>query len=130
MIFFGPISSVFDITTFALMWWAFGANSVAEQGLFQSGWLVVGLLTQTLVVHMIRTPKLPFIESRAAAPLMVTTLAIMAAGVWLPMGPLAEYFKLQTLRVAYFSWLLGILLAYCVLTTVMKRYCIRRFGWQ
>ena len=130
MIFFGPISSVFDLATFALMWWVFGANSVASQGLFQSGWFVVGLLTQTLVVHMIRTPKLPFIESRAAAPLMVMTLAIMAAGIFLPMGPLAEYFKLQALPLAYFPWLAGILLGYCVLTTVMKRYYIRRFGWE
>ena len=130
MIFFGPISSVFDLATFALMWWVFGANSVAGQGLFQSGWFVVGLLTQTLVVHMIRTPKLPFIDSRAAAPLMVMTLAIMAAGVFLPMGPLADYFKLQALPMAYFFWLAGSLLGHCVLTTAMKRYYIRRFGWE
>ena len=130
MIFFGPISSVFDMATFALMWWVFGANSVASQSLFQSGWFVVGLLTQTLVVHMIRTPKLPFIESRAAAPLMVMTLAIMAAGIFLPMGPFAEYFKLQALPLAYFPWLAGILMGYCVLTTMMKRHYIRRFGWE
>ncbi|HEY8708789.1 MAG TPA: magnesium-translocating P-type ATPase, partial [Burkholderiaceae bacterium] len=130
MIFFGPISSVFDLTTFAVMWWVFGANTVAMQSLFQSGWFVVGLLTQTLVVHMIRTPKLPFIESHAAAPLMVMTLAIMAVGIFLPMGPLAGYFKLQALPLAYFLWLVGILLGYCVLTTVMKRFYIRRFGWQ
>ena len=129
MVFFGPISSVFDIATFALMWWVFDANSVAQQRLFQSGWFIVGLLTQTLVVHMIRTPKLPFIESRAATPLMVMTLAIMAVGIWLPMGPLADDFKLQALPPAYFAWLTGILLAYCVLTTVMKRVYIRRYGW-
>ncbi len=130
MIFFGPISSLFDIATFAVMWWVFSANSVAEQRLFQSGWFVVGLLTQTLVVHMIRTPKLPFIESRAAAPLMLMTLAIMAIGIWLPMGPLAEYFKLQALPLAYFAWLAGILLGYCVMTALMKRFYIRRYGWQ
>ena len=130
MVFFGPISSVFDITTFALMWWVFDANSVAQQRLFQSGWFVVGLLTQTLVVHMIRTPKLPFVESRAATPLIVMTLTIMALGVWLPMGPLADYFKLQALPPAYFAWLLGILLAYSVLTTAMKRHYIRRYGWD
>jgi len=130
MLFFGPISSVFDITTFGLMWWVFGANSVARQGLFQSGWFVVGLLTQTLVVHMIRTPKLPFIESRAAAPLTAMTLAIMAVGILLPMGPLAEYFKLVPLPPAYFAWLAAILLGYCVLATVMKRFYVRRFGWQ
>ena len=129
-VFFGPISSVFDIATFALMWWVFDANSVAQQRLFQSGWFVVGLLTQTLVVHMIRTPKLPFIESRAATPLIVMTLTIMTLGAWLPMGPLADYFKLQALPPAYFAWLLGILLAYSVLTTAMKRHYIRRYGWD
>ena len=127
MVFFGPISSLFDIVTFAVMWWVFSANSVAEQRLFQSGWFVVGLLTQTLIVHMIRTPKLPFIESRAAAPLMAMTLVIMAVGIFLPMGPLADYFKLPT---AYFRWLAGILLGYCVLTKVLKRFYIRRFGSQ
>ena len=130
MLFFGPISSVFDIATFALMWWVFGANTIAKQGLFQSGWFVVGLLTQTLVVHMIRTTRLPFIESRAASALTSMTLLIMAVGIFLPMGPLADYFKLQALPMAYFPWLAGILLAYCALTTVMKRYYIRRFGWQ
>jgi Mg2+-importing ATPase len=121
---------VFDIATFALMWWVFGANSLAQQGLFQSGWFVVGLLTQTLVVHMIRTPRLPFIQSRASAPLVLTTLVIMAIGVFLPMGPLAEYFKLVALPVEYFAWLIAILVGYCVLVTVMKRYYVRRFGWN
>nr|WP_221302677.1 magnesium-translocating P-type ATPase [Quisquiliibacterium transsilvanicum] len=130
MLFFGPISSVFDITTFAMMWWVFKADTVAEQTLFQSGWFVVGLLTQTLIVHMIRTPKLPFVESRAAAPLMAMSVAIMIVGVWLPMGPLAGHFKLQSLPPAYFVWLAGILLGYGVLTTAMKRMYIRHFGWQ
>ena len=130
MLFFGPISSLFDIATFATMWWVFDANSMARQGLFQSGWFVVGLLTQTLVVHMLRTPKLPFVQSRAAMPLTVMTLAIVALGIWLPMGPLADYFRLQALPPAYFGWLLAILLGYAALTTVMKRVYIRRYGWQ
>ncbi|MEO7127939.1 MAG: magnesium-translocating P-type ATPase, partial [Rhodoferax sp.] len=92
MVFFGPISSIFDIVTFCLMWYVFKANTVQDQSLFQSGWFVVGLLTQTLIVHMIRTPKLPFIQSRAAWPLTVMTLFIMAVGVFLPMGPLAGAF--------------------------------------
>ena len=130
MIFFGPISSVFDITTFAVMWWVFKANTVETQALFQSGWFVVGLLTQTLVVHMIRTPRLPFVESRAAAPLMLMTGAIVIVGLWLPMGPLAGHFKLQALPPTFFLWLAGILLGYGVLTTAMKRWYIRRFSWQ
>ena len=130
MLFFGPISSIFDIATFALMWWIFDANVVARQTLFQSGWFVVGLLTQTLVVHLIRTPKLPFIQSTAATPLLVMTFAIMVMGVWLPMGPLAGDFKLQALPAAYFGWLAAILAGYCALTTGMKRVYVKRFGWQ
>jgi len=130
MLFFGPISSLFDGLTFALMWWVFDANVPARAGLFQSGWFVVGLLTQTLVVHMIRTPRLPFIQSRAAAPLLVSTLAIMALGLWLPMGPLAPVFQLQPLPPAYFGWLAALLLGYALLTTAMKQFYLRRFGWQ
>ena len=130
MLFFGPISSLFDIVTFATMWWVFHANTLVLQGLFQSGWFVVSLLTQTLVVHMLRTPKLPFVQSVTAAPLMVMTVAIMAIGLWLPLGPLADYFKLQALPLAYYGWLVAILLGYALLTTVMKRFYIRRYGWQ
>ena len=130
MLFFGPISSLFDIITFAVMWWVFSADSVAGQTLFQSAWFVVGLLTQTLVVHMLRTPKLPFIQSRASLPLMGMTLAIMAVGLWLPLGPLAGYFKLQALPVGYYAWLVAILFGYCALTTLMKRVYIHRYGWQ
>jgi Mg2+-importing ATPase len=128
--FFGPISSLFDLATFGLMWWVFDANAVATQSLFQSGWFVVGLLTQTLVVHMLRTPKLPFIESRAAAPLLWLTLAIMAFGLFLPQGPLAGYFRFTPLPPAYFGWLALILFGYCLLTTAMKRFYLRRYGWQ
>ena len=130
MVFFGPISSIFDITTYLVMWFVFAANTVGKQSLFQSGWFVVGLLTQTLIVHMIRTPKLPFVESRAAAPLLVMTGLIMVIGVFLPMGTLAEYFKLQALPLTYFPWMVGIVLGYALLTTAMKRVYIRRFGWQ
>ena len=130
MLFFGPISSLFDIITFGVMWWVFHADSMARQGLFQSGWFVVGLLTQTLVVHLVRTPKLAFVQSHAAAPLMGMTLAVMAVGLWLPLGPLAGYFKLQALPLAYYGWLLAILVGYCTLTTLMKRVYIKHFGWQ
>ncbi len=130
MLFFGPISSVLDVVTFAVMWYVFEANATEHQSLFQSGWFVVGLLTQTLIVHMIRTPKIAFIESRAAWPLISATLIIMAIGIFLPMGPLADYFKLQPLPWPYFVWLLGILFSYALLTSLMKRYYIRRFGWQ
>ena len=130
MVVFGPISSLFDIATFALMWWVFGADTATRQSLFQSGWFVVGLLTQTLIVHMIRTPKLAFFGSRASAPLTIMTLAIAAAGIILPMGPLATYFQMQPLPVPYFAWLAIILMAYGGLVSVVKLFYVRRFGWQ
>jgi Mg2+-importing ATPase len=130
MLFFGPVSSVFDITTFLVMWFVFGANTPEHQTLFQSGWFIEGLMTQTLVVHMIRTQKIPFIESRPGTALLVTTCLIMAIGIFIPMGPIASYFKLQALPLVYFPILLAILAGYMVLTQGMKRYYARRFGWQ
>ena len=130
MLFFGPISSIFDILTFCLMWYVFQANTPEHQTLFQSGWFVVGLLTQTLIVHMIRTPKIPFLQSRAATPLLVMTGVIMAIGIFLPMGPLASYFKLEALPPLYFVFLPVILLAYMGLTQAVKGLYIRKFGWQ
>lgn len=130
MIFFGPISSVFDILTYAMMWFVFSANTPENQTLFQSGWFIVGLLTQTLVVHMIRTAKIPFIQSRASMPLMIMTAIIMVIGIWLPMGPLAEYVKLEALPPLYFVFLPMILLGYMVLTQALKGIYIRRYGWQ
>ncbi|HEY0268170.1 MAG TPA: cation transporting ATPase C-terminal domain-containing protein, partial [Methyloradius sp.] len=130
MLFFGPISSIFDIITYIMMWFVFSANTPQQQTVFQSGWFIVGLLTQTLIVHMIRTPKIPFIQSRAAPALMLMTAMIMAIGIFLPMGPLASYFKLQALPPLYFVFLPIILLAYMLLTQTMKQYYVRRFGWQ
>ncbi|WP_368649045.1 magnesium-translocating P-type ATPase [Castellaniella ginsengisoli] len=130
MLFFGPVSSVFDILTFAMMWFVFGAGTPARQTLFQSGWFVVGLLTQTLIVHMIRTAKVPFVQSRAAWPLLAMTGVIMAAGLFLPMGPLAQGLRLQALPPLYFALLPLILLGYMGLTQWMKGFYVRRWGWQ
>lgn len=130
MVFFGPISSIFDIATFALMWYVFQANTPEHQTLFQSGWFVEGLLSQTLIVHMIRTRRIPFLQSRASWPLMGMTLAVVASGLLLPFSPLAEYFHLQALPWSYFPWLVSILLGYCVLTQLLKGVWVRRYGWQ
>jgi Mg2+-importing ATPase len=130
MLFFGPISSIFDITTYVVMWFVFSANTVEEQTLFQSGWFVVGLLTQTLIVHMIRTVKIPFLQSRASTPLLVMTGFIIAVGIFLPMGPLSRDFKLQPLPPLYFVYLPLVLVAYMALTQAMKGLYARRFGWQ
>lgn len=130
MVFFGPISSIFDIMTFCVMWWVFHANVPEAQTLFQSGWFVVGLLSQTLIVHMIRTRRIPFIQSRAAWPLMVMTLVVMVVGICLPFSPLASYLQLQALPLSYFPWLILILGGYMTLTQAVKGIYARRYGWQ
>jgi len=130
MVYFGPISSVFDVTTFVLMWYVFGANSEAHQTMFQSGWFIEGLLSQTLIVHMIRTQKIPFIQSRGSWPLIGMTTLVMAVGIFIPMSPFANYFKLEALPLMYFVYLVPILLAYAALTQAMKGWYTKRFGWQ
>ncbi|MDR1990175.1 MAG: magnesium-translocating P-type ATPase [Acidobacteriaceae bacterium] len=128
MAFIGPISSIFDIATFLLMWYVFGANNHDRQSLFQSGWFIESLLTQTLIVHMIRTAKVPFLQSRAAWPVLLLTSAIMACGLALPFMPVAEKLKMSALPGSYFIWLTAILLSYSVLTQAVKNWYIRRFG--
>jgi Mg2+-importing ATPase len=130
MLFFGPLSSLFDILTYCLMWFVFHADSPERQTLFQTGWFVEGLLTQTLIVHTIRTRKIPFVQSRAAPALLFTTGAIMAIGVFIAMGPLANYFKMQPLPLLYFPFLAAILLGYMMLTQAVKGFYARRYGWQ
>ena len=127
MVHIGPISSIFDIVTFVVMWHVFGANTIEKQSLFQSGWFVVGLLTQTLIVHMIRTQHIPFIQSRAATPVILLTASIMAVGIYLPFSPLGEHVGMVPLPASYFPWLVGILLCYCLLTQLMKGWYIQRY---
>jgi Mg2+-importing ATPase len=79
---------------------------------------------------MIRTRKIPFVQSIAGWPLLMMTLLIMVVGITIPMSPLAGYFKMEALPLSYFPWLAGILLAYMVLTQSMKGFYARRFGWQ
>ena len=128
MVWIGPASSVFDMTTFALLWYVFGANSPAHQSFFQSGWFIESLLTQTLVVHMIRTRKIPFLQSHAAAPVLGLTTAIIVIGMLIPYFSIGHKLGMVELPPVYFGWLGATVLAYCVLTQLMKLIYIRRYG--
>lgn len=90
MLFIGPISSIFDYTTYVTMYYLFDANTVEKASLFQTGWFVESLLSQTLIIHIIRTGRIPFFESRASLPLMLTSLTICGVGIWLPFSPFAH----------------------------------------
>lgn len=123
----GPISSIFDILTFFAMWFIFKANTIATQGLFQTGWFVMGLLSQTLVVHMIRTEKVPFIQSRAKKPVIVLTSLVMALAVILPFTTFGMSLGFEALPKMYFLVITLLLIGYCVLVQIVKKLYIKKY---
>ncbi len=128
MLFIGPISSLFDYATYFTMYFVFGATTPAQASLFQTGWFVESLLSQTLIIHVIRTRRLAFVESRASVPLMLTGLVACAVGVWLPYSPFRAALGLRALPPGYWPLLAAMLVAYLGLTHLMKTWFHRRFG--
>ncbi|PMB12665.1 magnesium-translocating P-type ATPase [Fischerella thermalis CCMEE 5282] len=128
MLFIGPVSSIFDYVTFIVMWFVFGANTPEQVQLFNSGWFVEGLLSQTLIVHMIRTSRWPFLQSTASLPVLLLTGIIIAIGMVIPFTPLGAALGMVPLPMRYFGWLWAILGAYCLLTQAIKLWYIRIFG--
>ncbi len=126
ILFIGPISSIFDYTTFLLMLYVFNCWNPGNDSLFRSGWFVESLLTQTLIIHVIRTNRIPFLQSRASWPLLVTTGLIMMVGVWLPQSPLAGALGFAPLPGLYWPLLVLTLLCYVVLTQFMKTLFLKR----
>jgi Mg2+-importing ATPase len=121
----GPISSIFDIMTYVIMLFVF--NCWGNPELFHTGWFVESLFTQTLIIHVIRTNKIPFIQSRASWPLLLTSLLIIAIGGWLPFSPLADTLGFVPLPPLYWLLLLGMLIAYVILTQLIKTWYIHRW---
>jgi P-type Mg2+ transporter len=126
VLFIGPISSIFDYVTYFVM--LYGFNAWNNPALFQTGWFVESLLTQTLIIHIIRTAKIPFLESRASNALITTTIIIAAIGIALPFTWLGGFLGFVPLPHAYWIALSLILLSYVILTNFVKTWFIRRFG--
>jgi Mg2+-importing ATPase len=126
ILFIGPISSIFDYLTFFIMLYVF--NAWTDPALFHTGWFVESLFTQTLIIHIIRTNKIPFIESRASLPLIATSVIIVAVGAWLTVSPLAGALGFVPLPTQYWVLLAVMLVFYVILTQVVKTWFIRRFG--
>ena len=147
ILFIGPVSSIFDYTTFAAMWFLFKCNQaglavpaqLAQQfargpdvhhtypaALFHTGWFVESLMTQTLIIHVIRTKKIPFLQARASLPLTITTVVIMAISAWLPYSPLARMLGFVPLPGFFWPILFLTLLCYVVLTQLVKMWLIRK----
>lgn len=128
ILFIGPCSSVFDYVTFFVMLYVFGCWDPANASLFQTGWFVESLLTQTLIIHVIRTNRVPFLQSRASWPLTATTAAVVLVGSSLPFSPLGPVLGFTPLPLLYWPLLAGILLGYVTLTQIVKSWLLRR-GW-
>jgi Mg2+-importing ATPase len=126
ILFIGPISSIFDYATFFIMIYVF--NAWNNPALFHTGWFVESLFTQTLIIHVIRTNKIPFIQSRASWPLIFTSIIIVAVGAWLTVSPLATMLGFVALPPLYWLILAGLLVCYVLLTQVVKTWFYRRFG--
>ena len=122
----GPISSIFDYLTYFIMLYVF--NAWAKPELFHTGWFVESLFTQTLIIHVIRTNKIPFIQSRASKSLIITSLVIVAIGAWLTVSPFASALGFVALPPLYWPLLAGMLLAYVLLTQLVKTWFVRRYG--
>ena len=122
----GPISSIFDYLTFFMMLYIF--NCWHNPALFQTGWFVESLFTQTLIIHVIRTNKIPFIQSRASWPLILTSLIIVAGGAWLTVSPLAGALGFVPLPPLYWLYLTLMLIGYALLTQLVKTWFVRKFG--
>lgn len=139
----GPTSSVFDIATFLLMYFVIcpaftggelytsltdPASRALYVSIFQTGWFVESMWSQALVIHMLRTPKLPFVQSRAAAPVTLLTLAGSCAVTVIPFTPLGRVLGFTALPAAYFLWLAAIVAGYMLLATAVKKSYVRRYG--
>lgn len=151
MIWIGPTSSIFDFTTYIFMYFVFcpmfvsngvlfndlatyysGTELLTMQaqyiGLFQAGWFVESMWSQTLVIHMIRTPKLPFIQSHASAPVTLLTMAGIAALTIIPFTGLGTALGFVALPAAYFAYLIPCILLYMALATSLKKAYVRHYG--
>jgi Mg2+-importing ATPase len=132
MLFMGPWSSIFDMTTFTYMWFYYNIKTNDDQykvRLFQTTWFIEGLLTQTLIVHMIRTPKIPFIQSRASNSFIATTLIIVSIGLALPYIPVInESLAMVHLHHMCYPYIFAAVLSYCIVVQFAKLIYIKIFG--
>ncbi|ALJ56990.1 Magnesium-transporting ATPase, P-type 1 [Candidatus Xiphinematobacter sp. Idaho Grape] len=143
MMFLGPVSSIFDFCTFFIMLYLFGCGAYQKVPLgvavdststylasfFHSAWFVESLLTQTLVVYVIRTNRVPFLQSQPSVFLVLTTFTVMVVGVWLPYSPLAGFFGFVPLPPIFWLWITGFMAAYVVLAHRIKTWFSTRFGY-
>ncbi len=128
MAYMGPLSSAFDVLCFAVLWWAIGANTAELSPIFQSGWFVFGTVSQVIVIHMIRTAKIPFLQSRSSAPLLISTAMVAVISLLIGFSRLAIGIDMTPLPLSFAPWLALILVGYFLASQWIKKFYIRRYG--
>ncbi|MDU1855107.1 MAG: magnesium-translocating P-type ATPase, partial [Clostridium baratii] len=137
---FGPTSSIFDIATYLLMYFVIcpkvlggyygdpSVNNVLFIALFNAGWFIESLFTQTLVIHLIRTPKVPFVQSIASKSVIISTVIALIIGIVIPYTNFGETIGMTSIPVIYFLYLIGIIFAYMMVVTIIKKIYIKKYG--
>ena len=128
MAYMGPLSSVFDILCFAVMWWVIKANTAELLPLFQCGWFVFGTVSQVLVIHMIRTAKIPFLQSNPSMPLFLSTFIVAAVALATGFTDFAIGLDMHRLPLRFIPWLAVILAGYLLCVQLVKKMYVRRYG--
>ena len=125
MVYFGLLSTVLDVLCFLVLWFVFGFNSTAQAGYFQCGWFMFGIISQTLVIHTIRTPRIPFIQDRASKELTLSTALVVLVTLLIGFTPVATLFTLPVMEISFGYWMLILMVVYSVLAQALKRVYIK-----
>ena len=123
---FGLISTVLDIICFVILWFLFKYNTIEKAVLFQSGWFVFGILSQTLIIHMIRTNKTPFVKSKSSKQLLISTFAVVVIALIISFTDIAVVFDLCKLPVQYLIWIVVLMIVYIIFIQVYKKFYIKK----
>ena len=123
----GPLSSVFDILCFAALWWVVGANNTELAPLFQCGWFVFGTVSQVLVIHIIRTGGVPFLQSKPSIPLIASSFIVVVVAIGVGFTKLAIGIDMMPLPVSFAPWFVLILAGYAMFAQLIKKFYIKRY---
>jgi len=127
---FGTISMVLDIICFIVLWFVFGYNTINKASLFQCGWFVFGILSQTLIIHMIRTSKIPFVESKSSKQLLISTFSVVIVTIAIAFTNMAIILDLSKLPYSYLGWIVILMIIYIIAIQIYKkRYINKNKEW-
>ena len=123
----GTISSLLDIACFAVLWFLFQFNNIEKESLFQNGWFIFGIISQTLIIHMIRTEKIPFIQSKASKQLTISTLVVTIIALIIGFTNIATIFDLAPLPITFLIWLIILMISYGIIIQLYKNIYVKKY---